>query len=54
MAIPIKPTPVLEGEDIDEFYKKMDEQENQPKQKITIPNLEKISKAIEENKKIES
>ena len=51
MAIPIKPTPVLEGEDIDQFYEKMTERDNKPKQKITIPNLEKISKAIEEQKK---
>lgn len=46
MALPIAPTPVLEGEEATEFLLKLMKEENRKRPLIPTPNLDAVREAI--------
>ncbi|MGB6068568.1 MAG: hypothetical protein WBG50_27485 [Desulfomonilaceae bacterium] len=42
MAIPITPTPVLEGEEAERFWNKVESEKNQKLELVPTPKLEEI------------
>lgn len=51
MAIPITPTPVLEGEEAEKFWEKVEAEKNQKLSLVPTPKLEELRREILANAK---
>lgn len=51
MAIPITPTPVLEGEEAEEFWNKVESEKDQKLDLVPTPKLEELRREILNNAK---
>ena len=51
MAIPITPTPVLEGEEAEKFWDKVETEKNKRLDLISTPKLEELRRKIVNNAK---
>jgi hypothetical protein len=49
MSIPVAPTPILEGEAADKFFKQIEENLKTPSRLIETPNLGKVEALLREH-----
>lgn len=50
MALPIRPTPILEGEEVIDFWRKVEQGLKEPSTYVPTPNLWKVVELIKKKR----